>query len=269
MPNRKAGTKKNLQIQERRDGLNVSYVGEGRVELLAGGGKVYTDIAARFCRSERSLLEIVESEYDASLVRTIVNSNHGAALEFDWFLFGVEGYSRVCEVQLVRKRHASYLIKSGRVDKHGKRSFDMVIPHSITDHTVEFNGLTWGAYDIMELTEAWYNSGVEAGKPEEDLRYLKHQATEYKAIIGMNAHALIDWFKIRCCNNAQVEIRDMAYKMLGHASRVAPDLFMNAGPSCACTGWCPENRLQNKACKGKIPTQDEVKALVAEWRANK
>ena len=36
-------------------------------------------------------------------------------MEFDFFLFGVEGYSRVTEVQLVRKRLASYLIKSGRL----------------------------------------------------------------------------------------------------------------------------------------------------------
>ena len=54
---------------------------------------------------------------------------------------------------------------------------------------------------------------MEAGLHEEDLRYLKPQATEFKALIGMNAHALLDWFKIRCCKNAQAEIRDMACRI--------------------------------------------------------
>ena len=104
-------------------------VGEGKVSLISGGGKIYTDIAARFCRSEKSMENIIASEYDAKLVKRIVESGHKAATEFDFFIFGVEGYARVTETQLVRKRLASYLIKSGRADKKGKRSFDVVLPH--------------------------------------------------------------------------------------------------------------------------------------------
>ena len=92
--------------------MNVKRVGEGTVVLIAGGGRVYTDVAARFTRSERSLTEILASPYNEKLVRTIVDKGHLAATEFDYFLFGVEGYSRVTEVQLVRKRMANYLIKS-------------------------------------------------------------------------------------------------------------------------------------------------------------
>ena len=101
--------------------LDEKYTGNGKVVLLAGGGKIYTDIAARFVRSERSLEEIVASPYSRQIVRNILESGHRAALEFDFFLFGVEGYSRVTETQLVRKRLASYLIKSGRAELGGKR----------------------------------------------------------------------------------------------------------------------------------------------------
>ena len=38
--------------------LDEKYTGNGKVVLLAGGGKIYTDIAARFVRSERSLEEL-------------------------------------------------------------------------------------------------------------------------------------------------------------------------------------------------------------------
>lgn len=233
--------------------MNIQKVGNGRVVLIAGGGRVYTDIAARFTRSERSLDEIISSDYNEKLVRSIVEKGHLAATEFDYFIFGVEGYSRVTEVQLVRKRIANYLIKSGRVDKHGKRAYDVVVPEGILSHVAECtlpdgSKVQLNGEDLLSLMEQWYNSGVDAGLPEEDLRYLKPQATEFKAIVGMNAHALMDWFKIRCCKNAQAEIRDLAWKMLHLCKEAAPDLFLDAGPSCVSLGYCPENDFQNKNC---------------------
>lgn len=234
--------------------MNIGQVGQGKVVLLIGGGKVYTDVAARFTRSERGLDDIIASPYNANLVRSIVEKGHLAATEFDYFLFGVEGYSRVTEVQLVRKRMANYLIKSGRVDKHGKRSFDVVVPDGILEHTAsctlpDGTELQLSGEDLLTLTEQWYNAGVEEGLKEEDLRYLKPQATEFKALVGMNAHALLDWFKIRCCKNAQAEIRDMAWKMLRLCKEAAPDLFRDAGPSCVTLGYCPENDFQHPDCR--------------------
>lgn len=234
--------------------MQVSHIGNGKVMLLAGGGKIFTDIAARFCRSERPLAEIVESPYSADIVRRIISSGHRAALEFDYFIFGVEGYSRVCETQLVRKRMASYLIKSGRAELSGKRGFSVVYPESLDDFAVKATlsdgqHVTISASTICEMIEQWYQIGLEDGQKEEDLRYLKPQATEFRGIIGMNAHALHDFFAVRCCKNAQAEIRDMANKMLKLCKDAAPDLFENAGPNCVQLGYCPENDLQNAACK--------------------
>lgn len=248
--------------------MNTMKVGNGNVVLIKGGEKVYTDIAARFCRSEKDLDSIICSEYDKNLVRNILSSNHLAAAEFDYFIFGVEGYSRVTEVQLVRKRLASYLIKSGRVDKHGKRSFDVVIPSSISDFVASVDTpsgtISVDPSILCSIIEQWYNAGVAANLPEEDLRYMKPQATEFKAIIGMNAHALIDWFKIRCCMNAQAEIRDLATKMLALCKQSAPDLFEMAGPSCVALGYCPENARQNKNCS--VITKDEALKVLSNYK---
>lgn len=263
--------------------MNISMVGEGKVTLIAGGGKVYTDIAARFCRSEKGMADIIASPYDANLVKRIVESGHKAATEFDMFIFGVEGYARVTETQLVRKRLASYLIKSGRVDKKGNRAFDVVLPKDIIDHSATINisadklvvdnkplselignkdvEINLNTTDILNFIETWYNTGVTAGHKEEDLRYLKPQATEFKAIIGMNAHALMDWFMIRCCMNAQKEIRDLAHKMLRLCKEAAPDLFETAGASCKVLGYCPENKLQNALCKNIITKEEAFKIL--------
>lgn len=252
--------------------LNESFIGDGKVILLAGGGRIYTDIAARFVRSERELEEIAASPYSRQIVRNILKSNHRAALEFDYFLFGVDGYSRVTEVQLVRKRLASYLIKSGRCELGGKRAFKVVYPEKAAKfsalirlpdgHETKLSG-----HDLADIAEQWYTAGLEEGVAEEDLRYLKPQATVFKAIIGMNAHALLDWFAIRCCKNAQEEIRDLAWKMLALCRQAAPDLFENAGPNCVQLGYCPENSLQNPLCRGRIPTKDEALLLLAtHWQ---
>lgn len=247
--------------------LKEQYTGGGKVMLIAGGGRVYTDIAARFVRSERSIEDIVASPYSREIVQNILSSGHGAALEFDFFLFGVEGYSRVTETQLVRKRLASYLIKSGRAELGGKRVYSVVYPRAIADFKAELTlpdgrKASLSGRELAELGRQWYDAGLEAGLSEQDLRYMKPQATEFKAIIGMNAHALRDWFAIRCCRNAQDEIRDLATKMLQLCRKAAPDLFAGAGPACVQLGYCPENRLQNKRCRGRVLTRDAAMAIL-------
>lgn len=228
--------------------MKTKYVGDGKVYLIAGGGKVYTDIAARFVRSERPVSEIIESPYSKEIVQHILSSGHLAALEFDYFLFGVEGYSRVTETQLVRKRMASYMIKSGRAELNGKRSYSTVIPKQ---------AYTLDVASYLEEGEKLYNKLLELGVPEESARYIKPQATEFKGIIGMNAHALLDFFAVRCCMNAQEEIRDMAYKMLSLCKKACPDLFANAGPNCFRLGYCPENERKNANCHAAM-TKDQA-----------
>lgn len=39
--------------------MNVELVGNGKVVLLAGGGKIFTDIAAKFVGSERDRKSVV------------------------------------------------------------------------------------------------------------------------------------------------------------------------------------------------------------------
>jgi len=271
--------------------MNLKNVGEGKVVLIAGGGKIYTDLAARFVRSEKSLDDIISSPYDKNIVDNIINSGHKAAVEFDYFIFGVEGYARSTEVQLVRKRLASYIIKTGRAQKDGKRSFDVVVPEDVMDFFSKFEGfdarhvilpngkslkeefinidsvtLNIDAMDILKMVECWYDTGVKYGKKEEELRYIKPQATEFKAIIGMNAHSLMDWFTIRCCKNAQTEIRDMATKMMSLCKAAAPDLFKYAGPNCKVLGYCPENQYQHKDCKDKIITKDRALEILKNYK---
>lgn len=255
------------------DNIIENTVGNGKVVLLAGGGKVFTDVAARFCKSEKDLKSIVSSDYNAELVKRIISSGHMAATEFDYYVFGVEGYSRVTETQLVRKRLASYLIKSGRATtKSGQRKYELVLPQSVKDNygmlAETWAGATITLEEWLYLGKVFYEHLKDSGVKEEEARYIKPQATEFKAIIGMNAHALIDWFKIRCCRNAQTEIRDMANKMLKLCKASAPDVFEKAGASCKVLGYCPENSMQNEICKNAnfYLTQDTMLEVLKEYK---
>lgn len=285
--------------------VNVKKVGSGDVFLIAGGGKTYTDVAAKFCRTEKDVEDLIASPQSKELINNLIKSGHKAALEFDTFIFGVQGYARVTEVQLVRKRHASYQIKSGRVDENGKRMMDVVIPEDITTFNakqilnpekiiVKFANPTgiaqvklndcfplmkqqfgqtadpsiiyeYDYMDILNLIDTWYTEGVNLQIPEEDLRYMKPQATEFKAAILMNAAALRDWACIRMCKRAQTEIRDLCTKMVMLAREAAPELMEGVGPNCLCMGYCPEKE-QHQDCVGKIPTKAQVMNFINKHR---
>lgn len=254
--------------------MRKTYVGQGNVYLLAGSGKLYSDLAAKFVRTEKPILEIINGEYSPNIIKNLLNSHHYTPLEFDNFIFAIEGYSRVTEAQLIRKRIASYLIKSGRIELNGKRQYSIVIPKDIEELVCNkkytFEKCTVNVpitIDLInDMIETWYNHGISLNYKEEELRYMKPQATEFKALVMMNAHSLIDWFKIRCCENAQTEIRDLANKMLKICKDNAHDIFENAGASCRHLGYCPEGRLQCEKYKGKIPTLEELKQA---WKNSK
>jgi thymidylate synthase (FAD) len=55
----------------------------------------------------------------------------------------------------------------------------------------------------------------------------------------MNTRTLLNFFRLRCCNRAQWEIRELATQMLIELKKVYPVLFKNAGPGCV-NGPCPE-----------------------------
>ena len=55
-------------------------------------------------------------------------------------------------------------------------------------------------------------------------------------IVTMNARSLMNFFKLRCCNRAQWEIRQLACKMLELVKNVAPNVFSDAGPACVRGG---------------------------------
>ena len=197
-------------------------------------------MAARLCYSAAGAEELAEKMTDEQvekLVDKIIQMGHASTMEHVSVTFGIEGVSRVLTHQLVRHRLASYSQQSQRyVAEH---DFEYILPPSIAERpeaSERFKAL-------MENIQQAYNDLVEAGVPKEDARYVLANATETKIVVTMNARSLMHFFNLRCCNRAQWEIRELAYKMLAEAKAVAPLLFKNAGASCVATGHCPEGAM--------------------------
>lgn len=79
-------------------------------------------------------------------------------------------------------------------------------------------------------------------KAIENARAVLPNACPTQMIVTMNARQLLHFFNERCCNRAQEEIRELAWRMLVLVKDVAPILFANAGPTCLC-GVCKEGPM--------------------------
>jgi len=197
-------------------------------------------LAARLCYSPVSigdLRERISGGDIRSFLEKILSLGHHSVLEHASFTFGIEGISRVTTHQLVRHRIASFSQQSQRYVSH-KEIFDVVLPPSIAadpELSEKFSAL------IGEIHH-FYGELVEKGIPAEDARYVLPNAAETKILVTMNARELFHFFRLRCCERAQWEIRAMAVEMLKLVKVVAPVIFEKAGPSCL-DGSCPEAAL--------------------------
>lgn len=219
--------------------------------------------AAKLCYSSsdiETLMEGLTPEKVESFIEKLVRMSHLSPVEHVSFTFGVEGVSRSLTHQLVRHRIASYSQKSQRYVKEGQ--FEYIIPTPIENNAkakelfVKAMEDDQKSYDeIVEVLMAEYEpellsqglSEKEAKskaekKAIENARYILPNACETKIIVTMNIRTLYNFFKHRCCNRAQEEIRELADKMLNICKEVSPILFENAGASCI-NGKCPEGKM--------------------------
>jgi len=109
-----------------------------------------------------------------------------------------------------------------------------------------------------EYQQIFENAIQKTADVIEDLKHLGSQTLSYLYVSGrtidvmttMNARELLWFFKLRSCDRAQWEIREIAIKMLKLLKNKHPKIFASYGPSCMVDGRCPEGRL---TC-GKIKT---------------
>lgn len=198
--------------------------------------------AARLCYAPIGASELRDGMTDEQknrVLRTVLSGGHFSTLEHASWTFAIEGVSRALTHQLVRHRiGVSPEQQSQRYVKFDNW-FDYIVPPS-----VEANG----EEAINEFREAMRSAGEayetlrELGVPAEDARFVLPNAAETKLVLTMNARSLRHFFDLRCCNRAQWEIRELAWRMLELVRPTAPLVFADAGPGCV-RGRCPEGKM--------------------------
>ncbi len=219
--------------------------------------------AAKLCYSSSNIADLRDNLTDekaAQFVEMLSEIGHESPIEHASFTFGIEGVSRALLAQITRHRMASFSVKSQRYVREG--SFEYVTPPEIAaipeakEIYDEIMAEDQRRYDALAavLKEKHIKTFMNEGKDEktatrlaekkaiEDARFVLPNACETQMVMTMNARSLMNFFRHRCCNRAQWEIKDVADQMLALVLEVAPNLFKNAGPSCV-SGPCPEGKM--------------------------
>lgn len=229
-----------------------------KVELLAHTPEPEKVIAtaAKLCYSSSDISTLQDNLTEDNVTKFIdmlMSLGHESPVEHVSFTFGIEGISRATSHQLVRHRIASYSQKSQRYVSENQ--FEYITPTAIKNVTSTKN-----KYDeLMNYIQSEYNTirdelinyhvangydkKIAEKMANEDARYVLPNACETKIIVTMNIRSLFNFFKHRCCNRAQWEIRNVANEMLKLCLQKAPHIFANAGPSCIADGKCPEGKM--------------------------
>ena len=205
-------------------------------------------LAGKLCYSPATLEDLAEgiAEKDQTKYLTkLTDMGHLSPIEHASFTFGIEGVSRTLLAQITRHRIASFSVQSQRYVALGGEDagFDYIVPPAIQalgeEEVAEY-------HRQMETMDQWYQEWrikLGGGKASnEDARFVLPNAAATRIVMTMNARELIHFLSLRCCNRAQWEIREVAWKMLELAYSAAPSLFSNAGPSCL-SGKCPEGKM--------------------------
>lgn len=227
--------------------------------------------AAKLCYSKTGTASILEGLTDEKIekfIEKLVSIGHESPVEHVSYTFAVEGVSRVLTHQLVRHRVASYSQQSQRYVK--LEQFEYIVPPMIKRDEKAFAIFTQAMEEdqkhynalVDQLESTYLNEFISEGRTEkkakqlaekkaiEDARFVFPNACETKVIFTMNARTLLHFFKHRCCDRAQWEIRDMADKMLELVKEVSPLLFKLSGPNCV-SGPCPEGIMTCGKAKEK------------------
>ena len=234
--------------------------------------------AAKLCYSDShiaDLLDGLDEEKTARFLEMLSDVGHASPIEHASFTFGIEGVSRSLLAQITRHRIASFSVQSQRYVRLD--DFRYVVPpaiEAVPEAKAAFlASMEQDAQNYLDLAhklEEGHAARLMAeGVPEkearrkaekmanEDARFVLPNACETKMVVTMNARSLHNFFRLRCCERAQWEIRALADEMLRLVYPVAPHLFGAAGPGCL-SGPCPEGKM---CCGHPEAVREKYRAL--------
>ena len=175
----------------------------------------------------------------ARILRTLLQNNRKRELEQASFTLLYSGMSLAALTHLTRHRMQA-LCAPDLLENADYSRF--VLPESVRKAGMESRYRE--AFSIAEAA-ARKLSSLGAGK--DALSYLLVSGLQVPVVSTMNAGELYTFFRLRTCERAQWEIRELATEALKVLRAAHPGLFSLYGPTCFMTGACPEGRM----CCGK------------------
>ena len=171
----------------------------------------------------------------AELLRTLLDQPRKRELEQASFTLLFGGLSLAALTHLTRHRMQSMiapqLLRNACYDHY-------VLPQSVKEAGME--EAYRAAFRLAGETAARLRA---MGAGDEVLCYLLLSGQTVPVLTTMNAGELYVFFRLRCCTRAQWEIREAACQALQALRERAPGLFALYGPTCYCTGKCPEGKM--------------------------
>ena len=148
-----------------------------------------------------------DSKPSREVIRFCLGSGHESPLEHNAFTFKIH-VSRIISQQFTRHRIASFSQRSQRYCVED--NFDYYTPPEIANNPEAH--ARWR--EFQEEVRSIYKLLIEMKIPAESARMALSNATETIFYMTMNARELRHFFKLRLCNRAQKEIRQIARSML-------------------------------------------------------
>ena len=226
--------------------------------------------AARLCYSDtdvEALRESISQEKAEQFVEMLAGFGHESPVEHVTFTFGIEGIASfsVQSQRYVRQDHFVFVTPPAiAADPELLKAYESAMQQSIDSYNQLADALA--AKYVPEFLAQGCSEKAARTKAEkkaiEDARYVLPNACETKMILTMNVRSLRNFFRLRCCNRAQWEIRAVATEMLRLCCEVSPALFRTAGPSCYC-GGCTEGKM---SCGKAKEVREKFEVIHGETR---
>lgn len=228
-------TPKNMDVnsaQLNKQFLNVSptflYEREiGKVKLVnsPNNPKEILEIANRTINSFDSVID-----YNA-----LINSARPRALEQLSYSFVISDITLSGITHIVRHRMQSIIIPSIQNIDFNK----YIIPNTINNNIEAkkiYQNIIYKSNEMIQIIK-------KTGGLNKYLYYFALSGNVMDIMTTMNARELLLFIKLRSCNRAQWEVREIAIKMLEHLRKNFSELFGLYGPSCYVSGKCPEGQM--------------------------
>lgn len=204
------------------------------VDLVAAPDKPLQRILKAYSLTRGGMGETHGVDDCLDLLQDIVVSARPRELEQISYSFLINNLSLSGITHIVRHRMQSIVIPPlSSVD-----ILRYIVPDTVAkraDLLARYNDVFRRTYDVSTALCAEDNRFNKV--------YFNLSGNTLNVMTTINTRELLHIIKLRSCNRAQWEIRDVACEMLELARSDFPELFKHYGPSCVVDKKCPEGKL--------------------------